>query len=121
MSAAPQTPPMEAPMVDWALWYAGRGMRVFPVYEIRDGRCSCDSSDCRTRRSEGKPPRIANNLASATVDPDVIRGWWSRWPNANIGTPTGDSYIVVDVDPRNSGDDTLRRLEIEHGNLPPSP
>ena len=36
-----------------------------------------------------------------------IKRWWSRWPNANIGALVGDGLVVVDIDPRNGGRDTV--------------
>jgi hypothetical protein len=48
---------------------------------------------------------------------DVVDGWWRVNPNANIGLAT-DDLIVVDVDTRKGGSDTLATLEREHGALP---
>jgi hypothetical protein len=52
--------------------------------------------------------------------PDRIAGWWRRWPDANVGIVTGivSGLAVVDVDPRNGGDVSLRDLERQHGLLP---
>ena len=36
-----------------------------------------------------------------------IKRWWSRWSNANIGALVGDGLVVVDIDPRNGGRDTV--------------
>lgn len=103
------------------LKYAGRGWHVFPIFEIaKSGVCSCPSAtDCG---SPGKHPRIANGFKSATTDPDQIRKWIKRWPGTNWGIACGPSRIaVVDVDPRNQGDDTLASLEKQHGELPKTP
>jgi Bifunctional DNA primase/polymerase, N-terminal len=45
-----------------------------------------------------KSPFIAGGFKNASTDPDVIRRWWMRWPNALIGVPTGIKFCVVDVD-----------------------
>ncbi|MDE2320357.1 MAG: bifunctional DNA primase/polymerase, partial [candidate division NC10 bacterium] len=91
-----------ATMLDAALDYARRGWPVFP----------CDSP--------GKTPKIKDWPNQATTDPATIRQWWTRWPHANIGIPTGErsGFFVLDVDPRHGGDDTLRDLEAQHGALP---
>ncbi len=49
----------------------------------------------------------------------MIRAWWRRWPDANVGIRTGSvsSLVVVDVDPGHGGLDTVRRLHAE-GPLP---
>lgn len=53
---------------------------------------------------------------------DQIRRWWRRWPQANVGVVTGavSGLVVLDVDPRHGGDDSLADLEAVHGPLPPS-
>jgi hypothetical protein len=50
---------------------------------------------CRPR---AKTPLLDHGLHDASTDPDQIRAWWDRWPDANIGLRTGDAFDVVDVD-----------------------
>lgn len=81
-----------------ALSYAGRGWRVHPLYP-RD-----------------KIPRLNDWPTRATCDPEIIRGWWARWPSSNIGLATGDGLLVVDVD-----GDLGRAALLEHGwDIPPT-
>src|SRR5262249_58193398 len=55
---------------------------------------------------------------SATDDPDVIERWFGlAVPNANLAVCT-DKLVVIDIDPRHGGDESLRALEREHGELP---
>jgi hypothetical protein len=100
-----------------ALKYAVRGHPVFPLYGIRDGRCDCGNPDCG---SPGKHPRTVNGFKDTTSDPAQVREWWSRWPDANIGIPTGEAsgLLVLDVDPRNGGDQSLSELLNRYGQLP---
>jgi len=75
--------------------YARRGWRVFP---------------CRQ-----KTPLIRKFSQKASIDPDVIAGWWRDWPRAWIGVPTGreTGFVVLDVDVKNSkenGFDSLAEL-----------
>jgi hypothetical protein len=115
-------------MLEAALWWAGRGMPVFPVFEAVDGKCACGPTpECTQAETAGKHPRIARNLILATTDEKQIREWWARWPNANIGIATGNELpdggflLVVDVDPRHDGDMNLGLLEQKHGALPETP
>jgi hypothetical protein len=64
----------------------------------------------------GKKPLIKDWPNRATTDPKEIREWWARWPDANIGIPTGErsGLLVLDVDNFTS----LETLEAEHGQLP---
>lgn len=72
-------------LIKAALWYARRGVAVFP---------------CEPR---GKAPlgRLARNgLKDASTDPAVVARWWQAEPNANIGAPTGLTFDVIDIDGR---------------------
>lgn len=62
-------------------------------------------------------------LHDATTDPEIIDSWWRRWPSANVGVVTGrpSGLIVIDVDPRHGGRDSMRQLVAEHGPLPWGP
>ncbi len=99
-----------------ALVYAERGYPVFPLHSVDEGgRCSCGGKPaCKP----GKHPRIPNGHVGATTDPGRIRRWWSRWPAANIGIPTGErsGLLVLDIDEH--GFTSLDALEDEHGPLP---
>lgn len=97
-----------------ALAYAQRGWHVFPLHTPgEDGSCSCRRADCT---NIGKHPRTMNGLKDATTDEARIRRWWEQWPLANVGVATGSSrLVVVDIDPRHGGDESLRDLVQEHG------
>ena len=61
-----------------------------------------------------------HGVAHATCDPEVISYWWRRAPDANVGVAC-HRLFVVDVDPRNGGDEKLGRLLDEHGPFPTTP
>lgn len=65
-----------------ALYWAKQGFPVFP--------CSPDN----------KRPLVATGFKAATTDAQTIEQWWSHWPAAMIGVPTGEAsgIAVVDVD-----------------------
>ena len=65
--------------LDHALRLAQKGNAVFP----------CDND---------KRPFTAHGFKDASNDPDLIRRWWTRWPDALIGVPTGIKFCVVDID-----------------------
>jgi hypothetical protein len=112
-----------------ALAFARHGHAVFPVNwpVVHDGRlvCSC-GGESRGRpcgRNAAKHPygKLApNGLRSASADTGAIRNWFGdAAPNANLGVVT-DRLVVIDVDPRHDGDESLRTIEREHGELPPT-
>ena len=68
-----------------ALWYARRGVPVFP----------CTARDKSPLGRKGFAP---NGFKDATTDPARIREWWTAEPDANIGSPTGVTFDVIDLD-----------------------
>lgn len=68
---------------------------MFPLHHPVGAGCSCGQASCT---SVGKHPRTRHGLEDGTTDPEVVRAWWSRWPEANIGARTGDAFDVLDVD-----------------------
>ncbi|HEU5379999.1 MAG TPA: bifunctional DNA primase/polymerase [Ktedonobacteraceae bacterium] len=79
-----------------ALAYARVNIDIFPV------------------EPRGKRPLTSHGLYDATTRPQVIREWWARWPQANIGLPCNE-WCVLDIDPRHGGMDSLKTLQGELG------
>jgi len=119
-----------SPTPDWmrhsellnvALGYAALGWRVFPircpVFTEFGVRCSCNKKDCR---NPGKHSHILKFQSAASTNHNTIEGWWKEWPDANIGIVTGRTsrIVVLDVDPRNNGDESLEKITQLHGELP---
>lgn len=99
-----------------ALIYAREfGWRVFPVHSWRDGACTCGNAACS---SPAKHPRTPRGCTDASTDPATIHGWWTRWPDANVGVATGGGLVVLDLDPRHGGDDGFTDLRARLGALP---
>ncbi len=86
-------------LLESALDLAARGFPVFPL------------------RVRGKKPLTEHGFKDATTDPTQIRAWWTKWPDANIGMPTGavSGIDVLDVDAKTGGRKTIADLEAEHG------
>lgn len=88
-----------------ALAYAARAWSPIPV-EPRGKRPLVPWLEFQQRVAEG----------------GEIAAWFARWPDANVGIVTGrvSRIVVVDVDARHGGLDSLRELERAHGALPPT-
>jgi P4 family phage/plasmid primase-like protien len=101
-----------------ALKYAKLGLLVLPMYTVRDGTCTCHKGqDCKT---PGKHPMTPHGVMDATRSRKTIEQWAADYSAANVGIATGkkSGILVLDVDPRNDGIETLRELESELGALP---
>lgn len=82
-------------MPDAAAAYATAGVAVFPCVP-------------GTKR-----PLTRHGFTDASSDAVRVGGWWRRWPEANIGLPTGQpggfDVLDIDVHPVGSGFPALRR------------
>lgn len=94
-------------------------MHVLPLSPLRNGRCSCWlGASCPTPAKHPLAKLVPHGSANASSDlADVVR-WWRAWPDAGVGIATGGGFFVLDVDPRNGGDESLAKLVAEHGELP---
>jgi Bifunctional DNA primase/polymerase, N-terminal len=72
--------------VDAALGYAAMGIHVFPCNDLKE-------------------PYTKHGFHDASLDETVIRSWWDRWPNAQIGVDCGRSKLaIVDLDVKDGKD-----------------
>lgn len=76
------TPVAGMTLAEAAQHFASQGVPVFP----------CVPGE--------KRPLVAHGFHDATAEPGQVAAWWQRWPEANIGIPTGPAsgLEVVDVD-----------------------
>jgi putative DNA primase/helicase len=87
-----------------------KGFHIIPLHSPKDNnQCSCG----RECGSQGKHPRIRDWPNNATDKPSQVRSWWRRWPEANIGIVCGEisDLVVLDMDPRHNGEQSLDKLE----------
>lgn len=91
-------------LLEAALDYINRGIVVFPV------------------KAGDKIPLTRNGFKAATVDDRTVCEWWKKWPDANIGIPTGrlSAFFVLDIDADKGGFESLKALEARYGVLPPT-
>ncbi len=86
---------------EYIKYYTLGGLEIFP--------CS------RNKKS----PLTKNGFKDASADKQVINDWWDKYPDANIGLPTGraNNLVVVDVDVKNDagGMASLKQLQDECG------
>lgn len=85
---------------DIAMFYVEHNIKVFPV------------------KRQDKMPLCAGGFKSATTDLEQLQEWNRKFPDCNIGIPTGhiNGIFVVDVDGE-QGLHSLAQLEQLHGKL----
>ncbi|GBD41098.1 hypothetical protein HRbin39_00476 [bacterium HR39] len=86
-----------------ALFYLRRGLAPVPV------------------RPAGKEPLVRWQRFQKERPPEwLVRRWYARWPGAGVGVVTGavSDLVVLDVDRRHGGEDSLEALERRFGPLP---
>jgi hypothetical protein len=84
-----------------ALAYVKLGWHVFPC------------------RPDAKEPATPHGLEDAKCSEAAVRGAWGKYPNLNVAVRTGaeSGFVVLDIDGE-TGADSLRYLERQHGDLP---
>src|SRR4051794_9168490 len=75
---------------------------------------------CAEDHNSGKVPATKHGLQDATKSFAVFRQLTDNMESFNIGIATGlaSGFVVIDIDPRNGGNDTMLRLKEELGPLP---
>jgi hypothetical protein len=103
MTASPAEPP---PQLQAALEYAVHGIAVvashFPIVtSVTDPgqptgtlACSCGRADCPT---PARHPIWTATAEDATVQAADLVGWWLGMPDANVATPAGASFDLIEV------------------------
>jgi len=94
-------------MASFVYDYLEAGFRIFPLWKIVNGGCSCGQDDCKM---PGKHPRISNWTNVPHWSDEQIEVMEST---GQLDTGFGvvvDDHLVIDIDPRNGGDESYKRL-----------
>ena len=96
-------------LYEFAQYYISRGWRVFPLRPADKIPFS--------NQALGLDKDSPGGCLIATTDPEQVQAWWTKYPNANIGIATGkaSNLVVVDVDVKSGGEESLLALKAEYG------
>ncbi len=111
---------MQTPL-ELAQHYVGQGWPVFPCRSHAEENVDQATGEIITLGE--KTPLTPNGFKGATRFPRIIERWWSDWPDAAVGLPTGEKtgFFALDIDNKPGGAngfDWLAEMEAEHGPLP---
>lgn len=113
--------------LDLALEYARQGWKVFPCRPADEETTEHDPETGEFTILKAKSPYTPSGLRDATTTERIINRWWSDWPQAMVGVPTGEAtgFWVLDLDIKKQEDGSivdgatyLAELEAIHGTLP---
>lgn len=111
---------MQTPL-ELAQSYVAQGWPVFPCRHAPEEHTDPHTGEL-TNLGE-KTPLTPNGFKAATTYGHIIERWWSDWPDALVGLPTGSrtGFFALDIDNKPGGAngfDWLEDMEAEHGPLP---
>lgn len=111
---------MQTPL-ELAQHYVAQGWPVFPCRSHAEEHVDQATGEIVTLGE--KTPLTPNGFKGATRFPRIIERWWSDWPDAAVGLPTGEKtgFFALDIDNKPGGAngfDWLSEMEAEHGPLP---
>ncbi|EHJ97738.1 bifunctional DNA primase/polymerase [Agrobacterium tumefaciens] len=107
--------------LELAQHYVSEGWPVFPCRSHAEEHNDQATGEIITLGE--KTPLTPNGFKGATRFPRIIERWWSDWPDAAVGLPTGEKtgFFALDIDNKPGGAngfDWLAEMEAEHGPLP---
>ncbi|MBO9108917.1 bifunctional DNA primase/polymerase [Agrobacterium sp. S2/73] len=107
--------------LELAQHYVAQGWPVFPCRSHAEEHGDQATGEVITLGE--KTPLTPNGFKGATRFPRIIERWWSDWPDAAVGLPTGEKtgFFALDIDNKPGGAngfDWLAEMEAEHGPLP---
>lgn len=107
--------------LDLANFYISQGLKVFPCRSRAEETVDQYTGEITTLGE--KTPLLSNGFKGATRFQHIVKRWFTDWPDAAVGLPTGKDagFFVLDIDNKPGGAngfEWLAEMEAEHGPLP---
>lgn len=87
--------------------YINAGFRVMRLYPVVDGQCSCENPECKNLY---KHPMQRNWTHTVPLDEDALRTYEEYGLLDQGFGVLVDDHLVIDIDPRNGGDESFKEL-----------
>jgi len=82
-----------------ALWYATRGVPIFPISPLSKKPLFPRAHDDKDSACRGECGVAGHGLYDATTEVELVTSWWTSFPDANIGIACGfPGPDVLDID-----------------------
>jgi len=115
---------MTEPALPHARAWASHGHGVFPLHwpVTHNGQTVCSCGRLCGKQAAKHPYSVRgfapHGHLDATLNPRLIERWFGLCiPEANLGVST-EKLVVIDIDLRDGGDESFKKLEAEHGEWP---
>jgi hypothetical protein len=115
---------MIGPLLSHAEIYYKMGFALLPIHfpcQVKGvTTCSCENTKCNSPAKHPVSSYAPHGVKDASKDWRFIEKWVSDHPKFNIAIATGriSQIFALDIDPRHGGDDNLKKLEAQYGDLP---
>lgn len=107
-------------VVEIAQRHVAEGHVVIPVHGVGPDGLTCSCPKGRTCKHPGKHP-VGDGWEQRRDGLDLLKQLVAKGRRVNVGILPGPSGLfVIDVDPRNGGQETMAALKAHHGPLPKS-
>lgn len=107
-------------LYETALEYQSAGLKLIRLNRILQGKCECeihraDDDNRGPCQAVGKHPSVTKWQLANQPEPAVIEAWIRHYGTEGMGWSLDEQHIIIDVDPRNGGMESLAKLEADIG------
>lgn len=96
-------------LYETAIDYLDAGLRLIPIHPVISGKCSCGNENCQAKH---KHPLRSNWQNQRLVDTATLHDVWNDvYHCQGLGWALDKDHIVIDVDPRNGGTESLSAMQ----------
>ncbi|MDE3023767.1 MAG: bifunctional DNA primase/polymerase, partial [Pseudomonadota bacterium] len=93
--------------------YLDAGLRLIPLHPIIGNKCGCEKESHNPCAAIGKHPLRHGWQNQALIDDATLGNWSSYYQCSGLGWALDDDHIVIDVDSRSGGLESLNTLQTD--------
>lgn len=102
--------------------YVRLGYKIIPLYSCVNGICTCyEGKNCKQAGKHPYSPFVPGGARNATASEKTVALWLAKASSQSVklnwGLVMGAGTFALDVDPRNGGDESFKKIQEQHGTL----